>query len=438
MRVLHVFPCFGADLNDGAERYEYQLSAALAKMGIAVDVLATASRTPIHTSACASSWPDDYPAGVELSAEFRIERFPVRLSMPPALGRGLSRLLARRDALEARRLGAMAEGSAGMADYLHRRGSERPALYGWLAMAARGPWSVSLLRRLAATAPRYDLLLAGFMPYALMCQVASIARRRRVPFAALPLFHPQDSFHHWRPLYHCLSAADAILTQTSYAAALMKRLWPRTNPRVVGAGIDPEEMAHSRACEARFRARYELNGRRIVLFVGRKEHFKRYDLAIDAVKLIADPSVTLVMIGRDVDHMAIAAEGVVYLGELPRQDLLDAYDACEVFVLPSIHESLGMAFLEAWARHKPVVGNRACLPVNCLLTEAGAGLLASDPSEFAAAIQTLMDDPARARELARAGYEMVGRRYTWPAVAARVAEVYAEVAHRSGAGDQPG
>lgn len=431
MRVLHVFPCFAADLSGGAERYQYRLSTALARMGIEVDVLATTTRIPVHTSACASSWPDDYAAGVELSDGVRIERFPASFTMPPGLGRALSRLLARRGDSEERTYGAMLDGSAAIVDYLYRRANERPALYGWLLMAARGPWAPGLLRRLAATAGRYDVVLAGFIPYALMPQVARVARWRRAPLAVLPLFHPQDAYHHWRPLYHCMSAADAILAQTSYSAALMNRLWPHADARVVGAGVDPEEMAGARACGARFRARYGLENRRIVLFVGRKEYFKHYDLAIRALESLADCGAMLVMIGRDIDRTPIASSRVAYLGELPRQDLLDAYDACELLVLPSVRESLGMVFLEAWARRKPVVGNRLCPPVVSLIEEAKGGLLAADARGFAAAIRKLLDAPAFARKLGQAGYETVARSYTWPSVAARVAELYAEIAQRS-------
>ena len=63
-----------------------------------------------------------------------------------------------------------------------------------------------------------------------------------------------------------------------------------------------------------------MEGKRIALFVGRKEAFKRYDLAIQAVDLIDDERIHLVMIGRDIDKQPILSRHVSYLGEMSRSD----------------------------------------------------------------------------------------------------------------------
>ena len=70
----------------------------------------------------------------------------------------------------------------------------------------------------------------------------------------------------------------------------------------------------------------------------------------------------------------------------------------DVIAYPSQYESYGIAFLEAWAAGKPVIGCR-CGAVAEVVHENADGLLVpyADPRALAAAIAALLDDPARAR-----------------------------------------
>jgi glycosyltransferase involved in cell wall biosynthesis len=291
-----------------------------------------------------------------------------------------------------------------------------------------GPWSLPLLAYLAFNVRRYDAVMVGFTPYALMRPVVAIARLFRRPVVVLPLFHPQDLYHHLAAFYRCFARADALLAQTPYSAALLAHLAPGCVPVDVGAGVNLEEMADRKVCGARFRRKYGFGGSKIILFVGRKELFKRYDLAVAAIDLIGDERVRLVMIGRDIDGQPISSPNVSCLGEVDRQDLLDGYEACDVFLLPSENESFGMVFLEAWARRKPVIGNRSCGPVACLIDEGVNGYLASTAEEIAARIAQLIANPALSQRLGQAGYEKVLRHYTWDAIAAKVHQLYADLA----------
>ena len=64
MRILHVFPYYGAALHGGAETYEYHLTQQLAAQGAEVEVLTTCTLRPEHTSAFSSRWVTEVaPAG---------------------------------------------------------------------------------------------------------------------------------------------------------------------------------------------------------------------------------------------------------------------------------------------------------------------------------------------------------------------------------------
>jgi len=392
------------------------LSRKLAELGVEVDVLTTCTRNSNPTSAFTSAWSAEHPVGITSADGIRILRFPATFHIGPRLGHRLSRRILKRWEREERRFGTMVGGSRNLPDYYQLRARSRPRIYDLIMLAGRGPWSIRLLTYLVRNIRNYDAVMAGFTPYALMPPVVAIARLFRRPVVILPLFHPQDIYHHFAVFYRCFARADALLAQTPYSAGLLARLAPGCAPIDLGAGVNLEELTGEEASGARFRKKYGLAGRKIVLFVGRKELFKRYDLAVAAIESIADERVRLVMIGRDIDRRPVSSPYVSWLGEVDRQDLVDAYDACDVFLLPSENESFGMVFLEAWARRKPVIGNRACGPVAGLIDDGENGYLCSTPEEIAARTARLLGDPQLAARLGQAGFEKVEKRYTWDAI----------------------
>ena len=424
MKVLHVFPQFGPELPNGSDRHEYLLSAKLAQLGVEVDVLTTQTGNSYHTSAFSTAWPLDYAQRTQQVDGLRIERFPVSFSLSPRMGYAISVPLLKRWRREERRYGLMLKGSRNLVDYYHRRAIERPRIYDLAMMIARGPYSFRLMARMVAIGRHYDVVQVGFTPYALNWQVMAIARALRKPVVLLALFHPDDIYHHFRAIYWCLNKADAILAQTPYSVELFRRLFPASKPIEAGVGIDLDEIQAPSVSGARFRARYGLDDQRIVLFVGRKERFKRYDLAIEAVEMLDDPRVRLVIVGRDIDGLPIAGRHVTYLGELSRSDLLDAYDACDVFLFPSEHESLGWVMLEAWARRRPVIANRACAAVSAVVEDGRDGFLCLGAAQMANRIAQIIETPQMGRDAGEAGYRKVARRYTWDEIGNRVRDLY--------------
>jgi len=274
---------------------------------------------------------------------------------------------------------------------------------------------------------RYDLVLVGFMPFALLWQVTRIAKIFGKPVVILPLFHPDDVYHHFRAFYRCFAEADAVLAQTPYSARLFGRLCPGSRPVEVGAGVDDQAFGSAHISGGRFLSRYGLQGKRVVLFVGRKEPSKRYDLAIDAIERLNDDQVKLVMIGADVDRQPINARHVLYLGKVSSEVLADAYDACDVFLLPSEYESFGMVLLQAWMRKKPVIGNALCRPVGSIIQDGQDGYLCSNAGEIAERIARLLSQPSLAKRLGESGYTKVMERYTWDHIGRKVFGCYEQI-----------
>src|SRR5262249_35832249 len=91
-----------------------------------------------------------------------------------------------------------------------------------------------------------------------------------------------------------------------------------------------------------------------------------------------------------------------------RSDMPDVLSAFDVFVLSSHDEGMSNAILEAMAMELPVVATDVG-GTGEVVRHGQSGLLvpAKDPEPLAAAIGEVLADPARAREMGRAGRQIV-------------------------------
>ena len=115
-----------------------------------------------------------------------------------------------------------------------------------------------------------------------------------------------------------------------------------------------------------------------------------------------------------------------FLGQ--RDDVVDLLCACDVFVLPSRREGLGVAALEAMALGRPVVASRVGGLAESVQHEYTGLLVPPEDSEaLAGALERLLGDPALARRLGAAGPEHIRDRYDAEAMVAGYERIYGEI-----------
>jgi alpha-maltose-1-phosphate synthase len=166
-----------------------------------------------------------------------------------------------------------------------------------------------------------------------------------------------------------------------------------------------------------------------------------------------DPALQLVLLAGAADTPELKAEtdaavaelrerrdGVFVVSEmLPREEVRQVLTHATVFCCPSVYEPLGIVNLEAMACETAVVASRVG-GIPEVVVDGETGLLVdldpADPEEFerrlAAAVDSLVADPARARRMGEVGRRRAVDQFAWDAVAERTVAVYD--ACRAGAG----
>jgi glycosyltransferase involved in cell wall biosynthesis len=312
-------------------------------------------------------------------------------------------------------------------DYLISQAESRRNIYSILFDYLRGPNSTQMQRWLNRNIINYDIIMAQMFPFNTI-KYAIASKRFGKPIVLLPLMHVDDAFYHWKHYYEFLRSADCIFAVSNFSK---KNLFDKIGARstCIGAGVDKAIFIEREIKGDDFRKKYDLDNKDIVLTVSRKQQTKRYDMLIEAMRKVRArfKDAHLVLIGPDDDKIPIKNEGVSYLGIVSEEDLIGAYDACEIFAMMSISESFGMVFCEAWSRKKPVIGNINCGPVSTLIDDNYDGFLCSNTEELAERIEMLMYDRNLARKFGDNGFRKVINNFTWDNVANRVYSCYTKL-----------
>jgi mannosylfructose-phosphate synthase len=129
-------------------------------------------------------------------------------------------------------------------------------------------------------------------------------------------------------------------------------------------------------------------------------------------------------LGRLVESLGLSGR-VAFTGYIPDDQLDSYYRNARVFVLPSKYEPFGMTVLEAMACGAPVVVTRHG-GLSRVLTDRKDCLLVdpSEPEELSSAILEVLSNASLARRLRRAGLELVMKRFSWESIAEQTLSFY--------------
>jgi glycosyltransferase involved in cell wall biosynthesis len=174
-----------------------------------------------------------------------------------------------------------------------------------------------------------------------------------------------------------------------------------------------------------------------VATLDRAHHFKRLDVAIDALAALGNLDVHLLVAGGgellDDFRARAAAAGVAdrvhFLGAVPHAELPGVLRAADLMLLTTEPpESFGIVLIEAMACGLPTIATE--YPgVRAVVDEGETGLLVppADPGAVAAAVERLVDaGPEDRAAMGAAGRAKAERLWSWPSLLDRMDAAYAE------------
>lgn len=322
-------------------------------------------------------------------------------------------------------------------------------------------FSFSLMRSLKRE-PRLDLLhlhtakrLGGI--------VRHVARQRRIPYVisvhgglldipaaeAATFTEPTKGKLEWGKLLgmwvgsrRVFDDAAAILCLGTEEHRLVQARYPNVRAEQFPNGVDPDRFAKGDG--PAFRRKYDIPPDvPVVLVMGRIDPQKNQLLAISALADLAREGMEahLLLVGHVTSddyearvRSAIQAAGVAQAVTLipglaaSSPDLVNAFHAANVFLLPSIHEPFGIVILEAWAASLPVVASNVG-GVPSFVTHDVDGLLfpSGDTKAAVGALRAVLLHPERARAIAEAGRRNAQQKFSWSSITARLVRLYEEV-----------
>lgn len=264
-------------------------------------------------------------------------------------------------------------------------------------------------------------------------------------------------------------ALSSWVEKTSYEAAAgiiavshgmrgdILRSYPQVDPdkvHVVHNGIDVGLWVQDRDDDAVSALGIDPQ-RPSVVFVGRNTRQKGVPYLLRAAAQLS-PDVQLVLCLGAADTPELAAETAVLIDDLrskrdsvvliermlPRHELIQVLSHATVFACPSIYEPLGIVNLEAMACGAAVVASAtggipevvqdgvtgALVPLEQMTDGTGTPLNPDGfVADFAAALNSLLADPVRARSMGAAGRRRAEEKFSWDSIAQSTLDVYGKL-----------
>jgi len=237
----------------------------------------------------------------------------------------------------------------------------------------------------------------------------------------LPCFHSNDPDFQRSLLLSSLKNSDYLWCLTNYEKEYFQKKIKINHPQyfVYGLGVDTDFIIPKN------KIKYPNNPS--ILFIANFSAHKRTELLIKAFDQIFKkyPKATLTLLGQKTLYFPNISNFLKSIPQKTRKnikfifspslkEIKDSIDNCSCLVLPSIHESFGLVFVESLARGKPIIG--ADTPQSSEVIKkikGGLTFKTDDLNSLTGTIIKLITSQKLSENYALNGYQKVKDFYTW-------------------------
>jgi phosphatidylinositol alpha-1,6-mannosyltransferase len=245
-----------------------------------------------------------------------------------------------------------------------------------------------------------------------------------------------------------LTRAQYIISANHYTNELAKKEFPSitsTRMHVVNPGItnDPPAINNSQIKE--MKQKYNLEGKFMLLSIGRSVARKGFQQVIKALPLAVkkNDDIVYVMAGdgpfeKDLKQQrerlpSFLQDRILFLGGIPEKEKWIWLAACDAFIMPSLDldgdfEGFGIVYLEANIMGKPVIASQEGGVADAVEHENN-GLIVDprDPTDIADAITRLATSEKLRKKLGLQGKERAEKNFAWEG---QVSKIYQIINHK--------
>ncbi|WP_185967644.1 glycosyltransferase family 4 protein [Clostridium sp. HBUAS56010] len=365
---------YGTEVNGGSEYYTKKLAEHL-KEYYDIEVLTT-------TALNYDKWKPYYPAGVMDENGVKVHRFQVEKIRNIILFKVINKMVQLFPNLN-KLLEPM-----------------------WIKL--QGPYCPQLIEYIKKNKDHFDtFIFVTYLYYTTAVGLPEVAKKAIL----VPTAH--DEYCIYFSVYEeIFKSPKGIIYLTEEERKFAEQLFENHNvPNIIaGSGIDIPEKVD---CED-FRKKYGINTNYII-YVGRVDTSKKCDelfMYFTKYNNQYQKDLKLIVVGKMMMEKPVD-EQIICLGFLSEKEKGSAIAGARALIMPSEHESLSLAVLEALASGVPVVVNGACSVLAGHCEKSGAGFTYKTYEQFADDIEVLYQDEMKYKKMSIAGKQYVSEYYNW-------------------------
>lgn len=302
-------------------------------------------------------------------------------------------------------------------------------IYNKLKLFYCGPYLVGLSKLL--NKEKFDVIYSSPIPAYLNKQVGE-AVQKLLPKPKLIIgsyFHASLLDYHNPELKKIFDTADLIHVATNSEKKDIQKIFKITDnkffclPHFLNL-TKMKNIIDIKTEVKNFKNKFKLKDKKIILFAAGKIYEKGAFTLLNTMNNLykKDFAYRLITIGNNTPSWnkykrRLHSDFLMDLGFVSEKQKEIIFAACDIFCMPSIAESFGLTYLEAWHKKKPVIGANISV-VKELIQNADGGALVefADEKALEETIKKLVENRALNKRLGNNGFKAVMKNYTFSTV----------------------